>query len=298
VSAASGTGPAPGVRLHVERRGTGPPLLVLHGFTGSARAMQVLTDRLVERFTVIAPDLVGHGLSDAPADVRQYSIEAAADHVVDVVGHSGPVGLVGYSMGGRLGLWLCATRPDLISGALLIGASPGVAGEEDRARRRRADEALADSIESGGVASFVAEWEALPMWASQRSLPTPLRAAQRAVRLANTPIGLANSLRGMGSGAQPSLWDHLPSVQVPTCLVVGAEDPAFAAVARRMAESMPAACVEEVAGAGHAAHLECPESVAALVERHLASGSSGHGSSGQSRPGHASSGHSRSGHAS
>ena len=247
------------------RLGSGPPLLILHGFTGSGRAMRPLTDRLSGRFSLIVPDLVGHGRSDAPADAGAYTMAAVVDQLRRLVATDAPVGVVGYSMGGRVGLSLCASHPELVSRALLIGASPGLDDPAARAARRAADEALADRIEAQGIEAFVDHWESLPIWSSQRRLAPDVLAGMRADRLANRPAGLAGSLRGTGTGAQPSLWDRLGQIQVPTCLVVGSEDARFAAVAAEMAAAMPCAQVTVIDAAGHAAHVEQPDATAAAI---------------------------------
>jgi 2-succinyl-6-hydroxy-2,4-cyclohexadiene-1-carboxylate synthase len=258
-------GPGRGVELYCERMGSGPELLVLHGFTGSGRTMRTLTQRLEGRFSLIVPDLVGHGRSDAPADVGAYTMTAVVAQLAELVEAGRPVGVVGYSMGARAGLALCADRPDLVSRALLIGVSPGIADASARTQRRASDEAVAERIESQGIAAFVDHWESLPIWSTQRGLSPEVRAGIRAERLANRPAGLVGSLRGMGTGAQPSLWGRLAAIDVPTCLVVGSEDAKFRTVAAQMAAAMPCAEVAVIDGAGHAAHVEQPEATAATV---------------------------------
>ena len=104
---------------------------------------------------------------------------------------------------------------------LLESASPGMADESERAERLRRDAALADRIEQQGIEWFVDYWERLPIWASQARLSQAVLKAQRNQRLRNDPRGLANSLRGMGAGAQPGLWQSLPCLPIPALLVVG-----------------------------------------------------------------------------
>jgi 2-succinyl-6-hydroxy-2,4-cyclohexadiene-1-carboxylate synthase len=139
---------------------------------------------------------------------------------------------------------------------ILESASPGIDDDGERRLRAVADNALADSIEAHGVAAFVDQWERLPMWASQKSLSHEARYRQRTIRLRNRAIGLANSLRGMGQGSQPSFWSALPSLHVPTLLIAGAEDYKFAAIAARMQALLPDAALAIVPQAGHAVHLE------------------------------------------
>ena len=95
--------------------------------------------------------------------------------------------------------------PQLVRSLVLESASPGLATAAERQLRRAADEALAERIERDGIPAFVSAWEQLPLFAGLAWLPAEERAALRAQRLANNATGLANSLRGMGTGAQPSL---------------------------------------------------------------------------------------------
>jgi 2-succinyl-6-hydroxy-2,4-cyclohexadiene-1-carboxylate synthase len=266
-----------GLALHAEMAGDGPPLLLLHGFTGSTATWDPLRSLLAPRFRLLALDLIGHGRSDAPADVTRYTMERCSQEVVaalDVLARDGGVPesadpvralVLGYSMGGRLALRLAVDAPERVAALILVGVSPGLAGVAEREERRRADAALAGMIEREGITAFVDHWERLPLFASQAALPADVRAAQRDQRLRNTATGLANSLRGMGTGSQEPLWDRLPTITIPTLLVAGELDAKYRDVAARMARVMPAARVAVVPNAGHAVHLEQPDALAGTV---------------------------------
>lgn len=261
-----------GVNIAVETEGSGASCLVLHGFTGSAQAMRPLTDGLGTG-AIIAPDLVGHGASDAPADVAAYrmdSIVAHLDGVLDALGVEDAV-VVGYSFGARVGLSYAIARPDRVRHVMTIGGTAGLADQHEAAERRAADEALAAEIEESGVEAFVDRWEQAPIFASQHELPEAIRRAIRAGRLANRAVGLANSLRGGGTGAMPALWDALPTLTVPCTVVAGSRDDKFVDIGRRMVDLLPRATFELVAGAGHAAHIEAPDACQALLRRSLES---------------------------
>lgn len=259
--------------LNVEQHGepgSGTPLLLLHGFTGSATSWGSVVEALQPRWT-IAVDAFGHGLSDSPADPRRYAMERAVGDVAVVLDRLGVerADVLGYSMGGRLALGVAILAPDRVRRLVLESASPGLQTERERAERVAADEALAARIERDGVAPFVEYWERLPLFASQARLPRETRDAVRARRLQNDPLGLANSLRGMGSGAQPSFWERLGEVRAPTLLVTGADDAKFCGIAAAMRDRLGCARWEVVPGAGHAVHLEQPRRFAELVLEHL-----------------------------
>ena len=246
--------------------------MLLHGFTGSAMSWGPLAEMLAARFTLLAVDIVGHGDSSKPDDPGRYAIDHAARDAVAAMLAFGfrQSSWLGYSMGGRLGLYVAATIPKAVDRLVLIGASPGLDDPGEREARRAADEALAGRIEADGVPAFVDHWESLPLFESQQRLPTGMRLAIRRGRLANEAHGLANSLRGMGTGAQPPVHDRLGDIEAPALLLAGALDAKFAAIADEMAAAMPAARAARVPDAGHAAHIEkpayCVRTITAFLE--------------------------------
>ena len=210
-----------GLRLNVEQTGSGPPVVLLHGFTGAAAGWAALAGALAPQFTAIAIDIVGHGKADAPEAVERYRMRRCVDDLaaaLRLLGHERAAWL-GYSMGGRTALQVAVHRPDVVSGLVLESATPGFRTAEERAARVASDEALAERIEREGVEAFVDEWQELPLFATQQRMPQAAQDAVRAGRLANRATGLANSLRGMGTGAQEAVHERLGGVAVPVLLV-------------------------------------------------------------------------------
>jgi 2-succinyl-6-hydroxy-2,4-cyclohexadiene-1-carboxylate synthase len=238
--------------------GSGPPLKLVHGFTGSCASWgaPVLEGLAAAGLAPVPLDLPGHGHRSGETDPARFQL-AAALACIDEAGGAGP--LVGYSMGGRIALHYAVRYPERVTHLVLESASPGLASAEDREERRSADEALARRLEHDGIEAFVDRWERLPIFESQAALPDAERTRVRALRLANDASSLAASLRGLGTGALPSLWNRLPKLHVPTLLVVGALDEKFVAIAERMADALPRAALVVVPGAGHAVHLERPD---------------------------------------
>jgi len=259
-----------GAELALELAGEGPPLLLLHGFTGSAETMRELADALAGEFRTIAVDLLGHGESDAPADPSRYALECAAGdlaRVLDALGIA-RAHVLGYSLGGRIALGFAALRPQRVRSAVLVGASAGIADPAERRARAEADEVLAAALLREGVAAFVARWMAQPLFASQARLGAAFLARARAQRLRNCAHGLAASLCGIGTGAQPPLHARLARLGVPLLFVAGAEDAKFAALARELAALAPRGACALVPGAGHAVQLEALHELVSLV-RHF-----------------------------
>src|SRR5579863_1092345 len=278
-----------GVRIGVEQRGVGIDfcfrargekssphsrcvrgltLVMLHGFTGSAAAWGSHLDTLAaDGWRVIALDLPGHGQSEAPDDPQCYTIEYCQQAILtalhDLGVSWGEAVLMGYSMGGRIALH--AAFSGFFRALILESASPGLADPVEREQRRMSDEALSASIERDGVEAFIDHWEKLPLFASQHTLPVETREALRLQRLHNRASGLAQSLRGVGTGVQPPLHARLPTLRIPVLLIAGELDTKFTALARYMASALPHAQLCIVSGAGHAVHLERPEEFDALI---------------------------------
>lgn len=234
-------------------------LVLLHGFTNTGASWEPVAAALPERYTAVMPDLRGHG---SASDVRPVSLEGVIADLAAL--RPGDLELTGYSMGGRLALQAAFALPDRIRRLVLIGASPGLADPGERAQRRAADDRLAAEVEGMTIAQFAERWARTPVLAGQ---PPAVQAAVSAQRLRNTPAGLAAALRGLGTGALPSLWDRLGELTIPVELVVGERDAKFRAVAEHMAAALPVARLHVVAGAGHAVHLEAPDAVAELIAR-------------------------------
>jgi len=240
------------------------PLVLLHGFSAGPESWDRVRALIGGRSEVIAPALVGHGAPEDDAAVTSF--ESEVERVAGLIArHGAGFHVVGYSLGGRIALGLLVRHPGLFASATLIGAQPGLQSEDERRDRRLADEHLCQILEKLGTEVFVRKWESIPLFASQERLPVELLAAQRAMRLARDPSGLARSLRTTGLGAMPSYWDALPSVRVPTTLIAGSLDQKFSAIATRMAERIPSSTLEIVPGAGHNVVLEDP----AAIARHL-----------------------------
>jgi 2-succinyl-6-hydroxy-2,4-cyclohexadiene-1-carboxylate synthase len=234
-----------------------PTLVCLHGFTHTGASWEPVVRSLHRRYRVLAPDIRGHGSAWPRHPVNLDAVLADLTALV-----SGPFALCGYSMGGRLALHAALALGERITRLVLIGASPGVDDPTEREARRAADRALAARIESSAIEQFAGEWARTPVLAG---LPEPVAAAAHADRLRNAPAGLAEALRGLGTGALPPLWARLGELAISVSLVVGERDLKFTDIARRMADALPRAELVVVPGAGHAVHLEAPGEVAAII---------------------------------
>jgi 2-succinyl-6-hydroxy-2,4-cyclohexadiene-1-carboxylate synthase len=259
------------IELSYEVRGTGEPLVLLHGFTGSRAVWGDLVDRLARRRRVIVFDLPGHGASPAPQATEDVRLPQIADALVRSVVALGAhdANWIGYSLGARVALHVAVAHPERVRALVLEGASPGIADSVERAARAAADAALADSIERDGLESFVDAWLEQPLFASQKSLSREVRVRERARRLCGTAAGYAAALRTMGAGTQEPLWERLGAIHAPVLLIAGALDVKYCALGRAMAAALDDARLAIVPGAGHAVHLERSDAWLDIVEPFL-----------------------------
>ena len=186
-------------RLHYEVRGGGgnpdTPLLFLHGFLGSGRDWAETAEAFPD-YPCVLVDLPGHGLS-AGCPTRLHPMPLAALALLTVLDRLDIEQCVpvGYSMGGRLALWLALSHPRRCRGLVLESASPGIDSERERKRRRKWDESKALRLERQGLHDFLEEWYRQPLFHSIRRNGTRF-AAMMERRRRGDPAALAR-VRGL-----------------------------------------------------------------------------------------------------
>ena len=250
-----------GVGYEVRTGGRGgPPLLLIHGFTGRGSDWAPFLPSLRRVTTTISVDLLGHGRSESPRDPARHAVERQAEDLAAMLRGlaAAPADVVGYSLGARVAIRMAVAAPDVVGRLILESPSAGIADPADRAARRAADEQLAQLLDREGLSAFVDRWENLPLFASEGSLSAGARARLHAARLRNRAQGLAASLRGAGQGAMEPLHDRLSSIAAPTLVIGGSLDDTGSDRARKVAAAIPAAELAVVAGVGHAPHREAP----------------------------------------
>jgi len=238
------------------------PILCLHGFLGCGGEWAEVAALLEDDFRCLCPDLPGHG----DADMKGCSdMAAAAAWILDFLDNSEAprCALVGYSMGGRIALYLALNYPDRFHALVLESASPGLRTYEAREQRRAADEKLAARLEAiagdtKAFRAFLEEWFAQPFFAGMARNHARLDALI-ARRIRQDPRRLAAALRGLGQGVQMDLWDRLSRHKIPTLAIVGEEDRKYVEIAEAMHQACPSIVVKIVPGCGHNVHFENPE---------------------------------------
>ncbi|WHY66075.1 2-succinyl-6-hydroxy-2,4-cyclohexadiene-1-carboxylate synthase [Neobacillus sp. SuZ13] len=259
-------------RYYVEVCGDGlVPLVLLHGFTGDSTTWAPFHESWGKSTKLIIPDIIGHGKTESPEALNRYQMDAAASDLNTILVQMGieQVDLLGYSMGGRLALTFALLYPGRVRKLILESSSPGLAMESEKQHRRMKDAELANFIQEQGIIAFVDYWEEIPLFSTMKRLPWETQKKIRKQRLKNSPIGLTNSLLGMGTGSQYSWWGRLSELTCEVLLLTGAEDHKFCAIARQMMKEMKNSSWVVIDGCGHAIHVEEPEKFGTIVSDFL-----------------------------
>ena len=255
-------------KLHYKTTGNSqkPALLILHGFLGNCQDFGVVLPELSQHFYCITPDLPGHG--QTLTQPGSYTFETTTQTLLSLLDLLSieQACILGYSMGGRLALYMIWRFPERFSRAVLESASPGLRTRRERRERKQKDWAIAQQIETTPLPKFLTHWYKNPLFHSLKTHPE-LYQAMLMRRQNNHPTELANALRGFSSGSQPSLWKNLSKIKPPLLLLVGDQDNKFVSIAQQIAEvyHQNSATVQICSSCGHNVHLESPRQYAQAV---------------------------------
>jgi pimeloyl-ACP methyl ester carboxylesterase len=241
----------------IRELGSGPPILLVHGYPLDGAMWSGVARTLSARFRVLKPDLPGRGDTTAPAT---GSIEGHADFLEAILSALGtPTGLAGFSMGGYAALALAKRRPAGLAALALVDTK---AGADDEAARAKREEAIA-TLQAQGVPAIA---EAMvPRLLAPDSIGRG-DLAERVGRImqrqkAETVEADLRALRD-----RPDSTAFLPSIAVPTLVVVGELDALTPpAESEKMAAAIPGARLVTVPGAGHLTPMERPGAVASAL---------------------------------
>ncbi|HEY9645477.1 MAG TPA: 2-succinyl-6-hydroxy-2,4-cyclohexadiene-1-carboxylate synthase [Chroococcidiopsis sp.] len=236
------------------------PILFLHGFMGDRHEFSDVIPHLSSHFYCVAVDLPGHGNTQVTAGANYYQMSSTAHGLIEFLDALGieQCVLVGYSMGGRLALYLALHFPQRFVRVILESASPGLETQAERDQRRQHDFSRAQALETQPFSQFLDHWYDQPLFQSIKAHPDFAKLRQR--RLQNDPLELAKSLRYLGTGMQPSLWPNLQTNPVPLLLIVGERDQKFVAINTAMRDRsqppFPQPQLEIIPHCGHNVHWE------------------------------------------
>jgi pimeloyl-ACP methyl ester carboxylesterase len=232
-----------GVNIHYEVHGSGPPLLLTHGYSSTSAMWQGQIEALSNRHKLILWDMRGHGQSDYPEDASAYSEALTVGDMAALLDKAGAGSAIvgGLSLGGYMSLAFYRAHPDRVRALLIIDTGPGFKKDEARdAWNRRAHE-TGDRFEREGL-------DVLKSASRERSSV-----------LHRDASGLARAARGMLTQRDAGVIETLPHIKVPALVVVGADDTPFLAASDYMAAKIPGAKKVVIPAAGHAANIDQPQ---------------------------------------
>lgn len=232
-----------------------PVMIFLHGFLGSLADWLPICRRFSTTHQCLILDLPGHGKTEA-SRASDYSISSTAKSLIKFLeGREIKQSvLLGYSMGGRLALYLAHHYSYFFKKVILESTSPGLRKKQDRIIRQKRDENLAADMERMNTEEFLQKWYLQPLFNTLRNHPKFNELLQQ--RIINQSILWPASLRGMGVGRQPSLWGKLKYLTMPILILAGEKDQKFRYIAFQMKDLNPEFSISVVPHCGHVIHVE------------------------------------------
>ncbi|MBD2138671.1 2-succinyl-6-hydroxy-2,4-cyclohexadiene-1-carboxylate synthase [Anabaena sp. FACHB-1237] len=236
-----------------------PVILFLHGFMGNIHEFSSVINLLNDDFSYLCVDLPGHGKTQVLHD-ECYTMENTAIALIHLLDNLQihQCFLIGYSLGGRLALYLTLHFPDRFIKVILESASPGLLTQIARLSRIKHDQQIARKLtriaNTSEFYKFLDFWYQQPIFGNikhQQFYENMLNS-----RLQNNPLTLVKSLQFMGTGVQPCLWDKLFDNIISILLIVGEKDDKFVNLNQEMLQSSPLLKLQIVANVGHNIHLE------------------------------------------
>jgi pimeloyl-ACP methyl ester carboxylesterase len=232
-----------GVKIHYEVHGSGPPLLLTHGYSSTSAMWQGQIAALSKHHKLVLWDMRGHGQSDYPDDPRAYSEALTVGDMAALLDEVGAERAIvgGLSLGGYMSLAFYRAHPERVRALLIIDTGPGFKKDDAREAWNRRAQETADRFEREGLA-------VLKSLSRERSSVSHRDAA-----------GLARAARGMLTQRDARVIESLPNIKVPALVVVGADDAPFLAASDYMAAKIPGAKKVVIPAAGHAVNIDQPQ---------------------------------------
>lgn len=242
-----------GVKIYYEDHGTGPAVLLSHGYTSSVRMWNSQVKALKDRYRVITWDMRGHGESDSPPDQSEYSEAKTVEDMAAVLDACNLERAIigGFSLGGYMSLAFNLARPKRVKALMLFDTGPGYKNPRAREAWNETSEKRALDLETKGLDA---------LGSSDEVRVSTHRSAE----------GLARATRGMLAQFDSRIIESLETISVPTLVLVGADDTPFLGASDYMSAKIPGAVRVTIPNAGHAANIHQPALFNRAMEEFLA----------------------------
>ncbi len=246
-------------------------IFFLHGFTGSSADWNNITPFINKNFIPLSIDIIGHGKSDCPDELKYYRVDPLIEQIKKVTENFAEKKFIlcGYSMGGRLALSFEKKYPNILEGLILESSTYGIKDKTEREVRKKQDKELTEFIKAHSIDEFVEHWLNKNLFDSLKKLPEEKLNKIKNEKRKNKKTGLINSLLGFGTGSMPCLLDNLKDIKIPTLLITGEFDQKFSEINKEMAKELPDSKHSIINNAGHNTHIENPKEFINAVNEFL-----------------------------
>ena len=233
-----------------------PIILFLHGFLGDCNDFDRVISFLSDNFCCLTVDLPGHGKTIVTGENEYYNMQNTALGLIQLLNilNIDRCFLSGYSMGGRLALYLTINFPHKFTKVVLESASPGLKTQEEQLLRIARDRQIAEELETKDFRTFLNSWYDQPIFSYLKKHTDFDSIIEH--RLENKPSELAKSLRNLSTGIQPSLWEKIKDNQIPLLLLVGEYDGKFKFINQELAALSKVSQLKIIRNSGHNIHWE------------------------------------------
>lgn len=230
-----------GVKIYYEDHGKGPAILLTHGYSATSQMWAGQTTALKSQYRIIIWDMRGHGKTDSPDDQSAYSEASTIDDMAAILDACEVKRAVigGLSLGGYMSLAFNVKYPGKVKALMLFDTGPGYKNPKSREAWNATAIERAEVFETQGLDAL--------------SQSDEVRASMH-----HSAQGLANAARGMLTQSDSRIIESLPAIQVPTLVLVGADDAPFLAATGYMAKKIPNATQVTIPDAGHASNINQP----------------------------------------
>lgn len=254
--------------LHQSGNPGGLPILYLHGFMGTGKVWTPIMEHFAERAFQIAPDLPGHGQTEANLEALDFDLLSDALAELTAEKFARPPVLVGYSMGGRIALHTVLRYPGHFAALVLESSTAGIVLESERASRLQLDCDRAARLRQLDMPAFLQQWYRQPIYSS---LTRRRELIDQIIRKksAGNPDHLAEIMVRLSPGRQTPLWDRLALWRKPTLVIAGQEDEKYCEAAFRLSHGLKNSLMTVIAHAGHIVHLEKRDDFVAALNSFL-----------------------------
>ena len=238
------------------------PILFLHGFTGSSNDWKFILGKIPTRFSPVFIDLIGHGKSESPNDINNYTKESQMEIINQLLDFLSikKIIIVGYSMGGRLALSFTMKFPKKIKALVLESTSFGIENHTERKERIFADAELSKLIKENGISDFIDHWMNIPLFETFKKVDSSKIEKLRRNKVSeNNIIGLQNSLVGFSPGRMKYLGNSLNLIDVRVLIIAGKLDEKYCKIALDIKRKIQNSELKIANNCGHNVHFEKPE---------------------------------------